>query len=185
LFTVFSLAATIASGVFLSGQQAPAPPRPALVTLDKADAAKLADAGRAAVQVEMPAGVELKLWAPDGLIADPVAVEVTPDGTVYVAGTQRNNLPLDIRGHQDWMTTAHTMKTVADLRPSHRRDVAGQQREERVDSDITATTSRTSEPGGFRSASPRHGHRRRRHCRQSQVVTGASTTIRPGHHPAS
>ncbi len=64
----------------------------------------------------MPAGVELKIWAPDGLIADPVALEVTPDGTVYVAGTQRNNLPLDIRGHQDWMTTAHTMKTVADLR---------------------------------------------------------------------
>jgi putative heme-binding domain-containing protein len=116
LFTVLCVAGTIASGAFLSGQQAPAPPRPALVTLDKADAAKLADAGRAAVQVEMPPGVELTLWAPDGLIADPVAVEVTPDGTVYVAGTQRNNLPLDIRGHQDWMTTAHTMKTVADLR---------------------------------------------------------------------
>ena len=108
--------ATLASGAFLSGQVGPAPPRPALVTLDKADAAKLAAAERAAVQVEMPAGVELKLWAPDGLIADPVALEVTPDGTVYVAGTQRNNLPLDIRGHQDWMTTAHTMKTVADLR---------------------------------------------------------------------
>ncbi len=116
LFTVLCVAGTIASGVFLSGQVGPAPPRPALVTLDKADAAKLAEAGRAAVQVEMPAGVELKLWAPDGLIADPVALEVTPDGTVYVAGTQRNNLPLDIRGHQDWMTTAHTMKTVADLR---------------------------------------------------------------------
>ena len=116
LFTVLCVAGTIASGVFLSGQVGPAPARPSLVTLDKADAAKLADAGRAAVQVEMPAGVELKLWAPDGLIADPVALEVTPDGTVYVAGTQRNNLPLDIRGHQDWMTTAHTMKTVADLR---------------------------------------------------------------------
>ena len=35
--------------------------------------------------------------------------------------TQRNNLPLDIRGHQDWMTTAHTMKTVADLRRFRRR----------------------------------------------------------------
>jgi quinoprotein glucose dehydrogenase len=116
LFTVLCVAGTLASGVLLSGQQAPAPPRPALVTLDKADAARLAEAERAAAQVEMPAGVELKLWAPDGLIADPVALEVTPDGTVYVAGTQRNNLPLDIRGHQDWMTTAHTMKTVADLR---------------------------------------------------------------------
>ena len=116
LFTVLCVAGTIASGAFLSGQVGPAPARPALVTLDKADAAKLASAARAAVQVEMPAGVELTLWAPDGLIADPVALEVTPDGTVYVAGTQRNNLPLDIRGHQDWMTTAHTMKTVADLR---------------------------------------------------------------------
>jgi putative heme-binding domain-containing protein len=116
LFTVLCVAGTIASGVFLNGQVGPAPPRPTLVTLDKADAARLVEAGRAAVQVEMPAGVELKLWAPDGLIADPVALEVTPDGTVYVAGTQRNNLPLDIRGHQDWMTTAHTMKTVADLR---------------------------------------------------------------------
>ena len=76
LFTVLCVAGTVASGVFLSGQQAPAPPRPTLVTLDKADAAKLAEAGRAAVQVEMPAGVELKLWAPDGLIADPVAVEI-------------------------------------------------------------------------------------------------------------
>lgn len=116
LFTFVCVAATLASGALLSGQVGPAPAWPSLVTLDKADAAKLAAAGRAGVQVEMPAGVELKLWAPDGLIADPVALEVLPDGTVYVAGTQRNNLPLDIRGHQDWMTTAHTMKTVEDLR---------------------------------------------------------------------
>jgi len=116
LFAVCCVAATLVSSAFLSGQQGPAPPWPALVKLDKAEAEKRAAAERAAVQVEMPAGVELKMWAPDGLIADPVALEVTPDGTVYVAGTQRNNLPLDIRGHQDWMTTAHTMKTVADLR---------------------------------------------------------------------
>ncbi len=116
LLALCCIAGTLGSGVFLNGQVGPAPARPPLVALAKADAAKLAAAARAAVQVEMPAGVELKLWAPDGLIADPVALEVTPDGTVYVAGTQRNNLPLDIRGHQDWMTTAHTMKTVADLR---------------------------------------------------------------------
>ena len=57
LFTVLCVAGTVASGVFLSGQVGPAPPRPSLVTLDKADAAKLAarrprrrpgrDAGRA------------------------------------------------------------------------------------------------------------------------------------------
>jgi hypothetical protein len=78
LFPIFYVAAALASGAFLSGQVAPAPARKALVTLDKADAAKLAAASRAAVQVEMPAGVELKLWAPDGLVADPVALEVSP-----------------------------------------------------------------------------------------------------------
>ena len=126
-------------------------------------------AARAAVQVEMPAGVELKLWAPDGLIADPVALDVTPDGTVYVAGTQRNNLPLDIRGHQDWMTTAHTMKTVEDLRRFYRRrDVAGQQREERLD----PRRQRRRHQGHPRprrvqgARLPRPGHRRRRHRRQ-------------------
>jgi quinoprotein glucose dehydrogenase len=108
-------AVLLASSVLLSGQVGPAPPRPALVTLQKADATKLADAARAAVQVEMPPGVELKVWAPDGLIADPVSLDVAPDGTAFVAGTQRNNLPLDIRGHTDWMTPAHTMKTQADL----------------------------------------------------------------------
>ena len=43
LFTVLCVAGTIASGVFLSGQVGPAPARPSLVTLDKADAAKLAE----------------------------------------------------------------------------------------------------------------------------------------------
>jgi putative heme-binding domain-containing protein len=124
LFTIVCVAAVLASGAFLSGQVGPAPARPSLVKLDKAEAEKVAAAARAAVQVEMPAGVELKLWAPDGLIADPVALEVTPDGTVYVAGTQRNNLPLDIRGHQDWMTIAHTMKTVEDLRRFYREVMA-------------------------------------------------------------
>jgi putative heme-binding domain-containing protein len=116
LFAVSCAAALVVSSAVPSGQQGPAPARPALVTLDKADAARLAEAARAAVQVEMPPGVELKVWAPDGLIADPVSVEVAPDGTAYVSGTQRNNLPLDSRGHTDWMTVAHTIKTQDDLR---------------------------------------------------------------------
>ena len=121
--TLFVLAA--ASSIFVSGQApSPAPKRPTLVTLDKAEAEKLAAAARTAAQVQMPAGLELKLWAPDGLIADPIAIDVDPAGTVYVAGSQRNNLPLDIRGHQDWMTPAHTMKTVEDLRRFYSREMA-------------------------------------------------------------
>src|SRR5574339_703437 len=125
LFVVSLVVLAAASSIFVSGQApSPAPKRPALVTLDKAEAEKLAAAARTAAQVQMPAGVELKLWAPDGLIADPIAVDVDPDGTVYVAGSQRNNLPLDIRGHQDWMTVVHTMKTVEDLRRFYRQVMA-------------------------------------------------------------
>ena len=120
---VCALAAVAASSVLLTGQ-VPFPPRDTVVTLTKADAAKLAEAARAAVRVETPEGVTLQVWAPDGLVTDPVSVDVAPDGTVYVASTQRNNLPLDIRGHVDWMTPAHTMKTVEDLRRFYREVMA-------------------------------------------------------------
>lgn len=123
VFVVCCAAAMVASGVFLRGQS-PAPARPPLVALDPAEAARLATTAQQALKLEMPAGVEVKLWAPDGLVTDPIAIDVDPSGVAYVASTQRNNLPLDIRGHQDWMTPAHTMKTVEDLRRFYREVMA-------------------------------------------------------------
>jgi quinoprotein glucose dehydrogenase len=94
------------------------------VQLSAADAARLAAAARQEVKVEMPAGLELKLFAPDELVVDPVALEFDDKGTLYVSSTSRNNMPLDIRDHPTWVPTVHTLKTVADLREFYRKELA-------------------------------------------------------------
>src|SRR5262249_16188513 len=38
--------------------------------------------------------------------------------------TARSNMPLDIRGHEDWMPTVHTLKTVDDLRRFYRAEMS-------------------------------------------------------------
>ena len=86
------------------------------VKLSAADAARVAAEARKGVNVEMPPGFELKLWASDELIVDPVALEFDETGTLYATSTSRNNMPLDIREHPTWVPTVHTLKTVADLR---------------------------------------------------------------------
>src|SRR5688500_13950110 len=110
----------------LSGRQARpvsnAPPGPIRLTAE--DAARLAKETRAKVKVEVPPGLELSLWASERLVNDPIAIDVDPKGTVYVTSSSRNNLPLDIRGHQDWMPIVHTLKSVDDLRNFYRRVMA-------------------------------------------------------------
>jgi quinoprotein glucose dehydrogenase len=113
----------------MRGDQSPpgstASSRPAAqVRLTKADAAAFAKEARARVNVEMPAGVELRLWASERLISDPVAIDVDPDGTAYVISSSRADLPLDIRGHADWLPTVHTLKTNEALREFYRKDLA-------------------------------------------------------------
>jgi quinoprotein glucose dehydrogenase len=96
----------------------------AQVRLTKAEAAAFARDARARVNVEMPAGVELRLWASERLISDPIAIDVDPDGTAYVISSSRADLPLDIRGHADWLPTVHTLKTHEALREFYRKDLA-------------------------------------------------------------
>ena len=114
------------SAALTSGSQAPPAPAPAhagLVKLPAADATRLAKETREKVSVEMPPGLELTLWAPEQLVTDPVAIDVDASGTVYVTSSSRNNMPLDIRGHPDWFTPAHTLKTTEDLRRFYRREM--------------------------------------------------------------
>jgi putative membrane-bound dehydrogenase-like protein len=99
-------------------------PLPRDVKLTPADAARRAADARKEVDVEMPPGLEIKLWASDDLIVDPVALDFDEQGTVYAVGTSRANMPLDIRGHPTWVPTVHTLKTVADLREFYRKELA-------------------------------------------------------------
>jgi putative membrane-bound dehydrogenase-like protein len=109
-------------GAQAPGGRAATPPAP--VRLAPADAASFAKDARARVNVELPDGLELTLWASEKLLIDPVAVDVAPNGTVYVTSTTRNNLPLDIRGHPDWMAVAHTLRSVDALRRFYKTEMA-------------------------------------------------------------
>jgi putative heme-binding domain-containing protein len=91
------------------------------VRISQADAARLATEARAKVKVDVPDGLELTLWAPETLVDDPIAIDIAADGTVYATSSSRANLPLDIRGHQDWVPTVHTLRTVEDLRSFYRK----------------------------------------------------------------
>jgi quinoprotein glucose dehydrogenase len=102
------------------------PNLPPPVRLSPAESERLAAEARQKVNVVLPPGVELTLWAPDALLADPVAVDVDPQGRVYVASTSRNSLPLDIRGHPNWVPLVHTLKTVEDLRTFYEREMASE-----------------------------------------------------------
>lgn len=94
------------------------------VKLSPGDATRVAADARKGVNVEMPPGLELMLWASDALIVDPVALEFDEKGTLYATSTSRNNMPLDIREHPTWVPTVHTLKTVADLREFYRKELA-------------------------------------------------------------
>ena len=115
------------SATLLRGDQAPAPAHSTVVQLTPADAARLAKETRQKVSVEMQPGMELALWAPEGLVSDPVAIDLDDRGIAYVASSNRVNMPLDIRGHPTWTTTAHTLKTVDDLLQFYRRELAPDQ----------------------------------------------------------
>jgi putative membrane-bound dehydrogenase-like protein len=115
----------LTSAVFLSGRQNPAtPPHPKLVRLNQADAVRLAKEARAEVTVDVPPGLELTLWAPEQLVVDPVAIDLDPQGIVYVTSSTRNNMPLDIRGHPTWFTPAHMLKTTEDLLEFYRKEIS-------------------------------------------------------------
>jgi quinoprotein glucose dehydrogenase len=130
---LLALLAIVAGGLTLAGpstiagagrQSAAVPQLPRDVKLSAADATRLADEARAGVKVEIPPNFELKLWAPDTLIVDPVALDFDEEGTVYATSTSRNNMPLDIREHPTWVPTVHTLKTVPDLRQFYEKELA-------------------------------------------------------------
>ena len=107
-------------------QSAPAKPK-GDVRLDAAEATAFAKAARQKADVEVPAGIELTLWASERLITDPIAIDVDPSGTAYVISSSRADLPLDIRGHSDWLPTVHTLKSTQALLEFYRRDLAPDQ----------------------------------------------------------
>ena len=105
-------------------QPATAPNPPKVVRLAPAEAARLAAEERRQISVEMPAGLEVKVFAPEGLVADPIAIDLDEHGTLYATSSSRASLPLDIRGHPTWVPIALTLRTHEDLQKFYQRELA-------------------------------------------------------------
>ena len=104
----------------------PIPPfTPTVVRFSPDSAAKLSAAGRAAVSAEVNPAFKLTLWAPEGLISDPVGLGFDDLGRAYVTRTARTNRDeIDIRAHPDWMVPSIGFKDVEDKRAFYQRILA-------------------------------------------------------------
>ena len=118
-----------ARGVMQEAPQAPAE-QGAIARLPPSEAARAAREAQAAAGVEVADGLAVHVWAPEGLVADPLAIDVSPDGVVYVAASPRSGQLLDIRQHPDWVPVVHSLKTVEDLRQFFRRVMAPERSEQ-------------------------------------------------------
>ena len=92
--------------------------------LSPSDAAAAARATRQSATVNVAEGLDLKVWAPEGLVADPMAIDIDPRGVVYITSSARSGMLMDIRQHDDWVPEVHTLKTVDDLQRFFRRVMA-------------------------------------------------------------
>ena len=86
---------------------------------------RLSKAGRAAVSAEVLPGLDLTLWAPESLVADPIGVAFDERGRMYVTSTRRSKRgEVDIRQHPDWMIESITFKDIEDKRAFYKRVLA-------------------------------------------------------------
>jgi putative heme-binding domain-containing protein len=96
-----------------------------VVRLSPDSAAQLAKAGRDAVPLQLAPGLEAKLWAPEGMISDPIGIGFDEQGRMFVTRTARTSRDeIDIRGHPDWMSPSITFTDVEDKRAFYQRVLA-------------------------------------------------------------
>ncbi|HEV7990266.1 MAG TPA: HEAT repeat domain-containing protein [Gemmatimonadaceae bacterium] len=96
-----------------------------VVRLSPDSAARLSKEGRAAVSAEVAPGLELSLWAPESMVADPIGVSFDERGRMFVTSTRRSKRgEIDIRQHPDWMIESITFKDIEDKRAFYKRVLA-------------------------------------------------------------
>ena len=149
----------------------PVPPFTATTVQFSADSAvKLSQAGRTTVSAKVAPGLDLSLWAPEGMIADPIGIAFDDRGRLYVTQTSRtDNDEIDIRGHQDWMVSSITFKDVEDKRAFYQRVLAPENSAKNAwleDRNKDGSRDWKRPHGQQGKALARRGHERRRHRRQ-------------------
>lgn len=85
--------------------------------MDPVKTAAMAKSIEATVTPQLAAGLTLKLWGIDSLVADPVSIDIDDQGRIYYTRTNRQkNSEFDIRGHQDWEIGSIQLQTIEDKR---------------------------------------------------------------------
>jgi putative heme-binding domain-containing protein len=75
--------------------------------------------------VRLAPGLEVDLWAPEGLVSDPIGIAFDDQGRMFVTSTARTGRDeIDIRGHSDWMVPSITFKDIEDKRAFYKRVLA-------------------------------------------------------------
>jgi quinoprotein glucose dehydrogenase len=95
-----------------------------VVRLSPAEARRSAQEARRALPIQLADGLEVNVWAPKQLVADALALDVAPNGVVYVGSTPRGSQWLDTRQHPDWVPEIQKLQTTEDLRQFFRRKMA-------------------------------------------------------------
>lgn len=125
-----SALAVLLSGVFSAcgpvqggGERAVAPPdtlpfvfaSESAIELDPADAARAAREAEAPLEASAAPGLVLSMYATEDLIEDPVAIDVSDAGDIFVTTSSRTMGLMDIRQHPDWRVDALAMETTHDF----------------------------------------------------------------------
>lgn len=92
-------------------------PKPQIVSLDENSTRETAKKIENSVSYNTSDSLEISLWASEKLLQDPIGLDITNDGTMYVSVTERRSgSDFDIRNHRDWMTESMSWSTVDDRR---------------------------------------------------------------------
>lgn len=97
----------------------------AVVALSDAEVQSAGERVAGQLNLKPAEGLAVELWAPEKLLADPVAISVDYQGRVWAAITNRsNNSEFDIRAYPDWEFPSIGFETVEDRRDFLRQDLA-------------------------------------------------------------
>jgi quinoprotein glucose dehydrogenase len=95
-----------------------------VVKLDAAEARRAAQETRQSMPIQLADGLEVNVWAPKPLVADALALDIDPNGVVYVGSTPRGSQWLDTREHPDWVPELQRLNTTEELRQFFRQKMA-------------------------------------------------------------
>ncbi|SEI92212.1 putative heme-binding domain-containing protein [Cyclobacterium xiamenense] len=105
----------------------PSPEALKIKRIDSETATEMAKMLENQVQPELEEGLEIRLWASDSLVFDPISIDFDDDGALYYSRTNRQkNSEFDIRGHQDWEIRSIGLQSIDDKRAFLREELSAE-----------------------------------------------------------